>query len=396
MDIYKKLGIIIAVSVAVLIFAGFYNSSPLSEKVIVLSIGIDCGENGDFYVSYEAARASEQAQGEASSSGGGVITGRGPTLSMALQDASERTGKLVSLGQSSIIIIGEDYFRQKNVAQVLSYFSLSDAFRDGTCVAACRGSARELLNVSHAFSEYIGLMLDETIQRDGEKLSIPYVNVVDFSKMQLSENQSSYLPLIEFEESASSESISETFSNSSSSKKTGRFLMEKTVLFNGGGFIGEGDKSFTETLVFLTEENSFHTYPIDDYLSDPSISKKAAVGIVGKRVNYDCRLENDRAVYGIDIYIKVKRLRTDTDGSVSRFTAKSYGEITQANKITVQNEVRGNTESFFADVKEKECDIAGIYSAFYKKLGRQWKEFVAVHSDWLKNMEVRVAVEASN
>lgn len=395
MDIYKKLGIIFAVALAFLIFAGFYDSSPLTEKVIVLSVGIDLPESGEgFDVSYEVAQASLKAQGDSAggSDGGNVIKGSGPTLSTALQDASEKAGKLVSLGQSSVIVIGEDYCRKANVAQVLSYFSLSDAFRDGTSVIACRGKAADLLSVKLPLGGYVGLVLENTVQHDGKKLGIPYVNVVDFTKMQLSEKQSSYLPLAEFVR----EPQSASGQPQTNGKPVGRFEIRKTMLFGGGRFLFEADKEFTENLVFMTESESFRTYVINDPLSNPAFTKKAAVGITEKKLSFGCRTENDRAVLEVSVRLKVKRLRTDTDGNVSFFTAKSYGEISQLNKIEVQNKVKADVEGFYALLRKYDCDVTGLWQTFYKKLGSEWTEFTATRSDWLEKMKTEVYVDVSN
>ncbi len=393
MDIYKKLGIIFAVTAIILIFAGFYGSSPLQEKIIVLSIGIDLPPSGEgFDVTYESAQPSIKAEGDSSGgTSGGLVKGSGPTLSTALQQANERSGKLVSLGQSSVIIIGEDYYTKSNVAQVLSYFSLSDAFRDGTSVVACKGKASDLLGVKLAFDGYVGLALENTVRNDGAKLGIPYVNVVDFTKMQLSEKQSSYLPVVSFVMDPL-----ESDEKKDDNKPSGHLEINSTALFGGGKFITETDRAFGESLVFITEDKSFRTYVINDKISNPAVSKKAAVGIVSKSLSFDCGTEDGRAVLGVNVKLKVKRLRTDTDGSVSRFTAKSYGEISDANKIEVRNKVRADIEKFYGVLIANDCDAVGLWALFFKRKGKEWEEFSAVHKDWLKNLKVNVFVDVSN
>ncbi|MEG1710485.1 MAG: Ger(x)C family spore germination C-terminal domain-containing protein [Clostridia bacterium] len=391
MHTFKRLGLLLLISAVALIAASLFKYSSLSDRIIVLGIGIDYDDKLGYMVSYEAAvpAANNAGDSSAKSGGGKIVKGYGKTLSLALYDANERSGRMVSLGQCSIIILGEKYFTNYNISHSVSYFALSDAFKDGTTVAACKGNAGELLSVQVPLDSYVGLLLQHTIQASGEKINIPKVNISDFVKAQASEGHSCFLPLIEFVQNETPGSKNDEQSD----KPSGHYEFNSIALFKDGELLTIANKEQKNTLMMLKEDKSYHTFQITDYSANSIFPRTVAVGTMSKKVKIDYLLE-DSPIINIKIKVKIKRLRTDTDGEIFDFVAKSDSEITQKNSIDVQNQITKSVQDLYSFIAENNCDILKIYSSFYKNYGNQWLQYTGLNTDWIKKIMVNVTTVA--
>ena len=390
MATFRRLGIIIALATVALIFSGLYSAKQLSERIIVLGVGIDYNEEG-YDVAVEVAQSSPQASGDSSSGnhGGKLIKGSGRTVSLALSDVNEKSGKVLSLGQSSVIVLGEELYTNEDIAHVFSFFSLSDAFKDGTPVAACHGRADELLSVQVPTDAYVGLVLQNAIQSGGELINVPYVSVVGFTKQQAMPMKCSFLPVITFVEEDSPTSKTDY----SSKKPSGHFEFNGMAIFRSGKLVYETDKKFKETFTFVTEEKSFHTFAVEDAMTSPPFARTVGLGTVSKDVSQSCKLTDNGAVYAISAEIKVRRLRTDTEGNVSGMKAISYKEISQDNAVQVQNILHKDLFEMYSLLVETECDATDIYGDFFKSYANEWLEYVTLNPDWMKKLKVEINVK---
>ena len=126
----KKILLILLVGAGVIIFASLFNSTDLVDRMLVLSMGIDLTESGEMIVLVETANTDTPwgrggdgggeggGGGESGSSGEAKVasnkntfSGRGATLTLALQDLYSKSGKVPSLGQCNVIIFGESFYR---------------------------------------------------------------------------------------------------------------------------------------------------------------------------------------------------------------------------------------------------------------------------------------------
>ena len=139
---YTKIFLLIVLAFFVAWIATSYTKSEIADRAIVLGIGIDMQQES-FVVTAEVISPNEGGNSGDASATSKLLTGVGQTLPLAIQDIFQTSGKNPSLGQTGIILLGEG-MNNRELKHILSYFILSDAFKDGVTLATCKGSAKHI------------------------------------------------------------------------------------------------------------------------------------------------------------------------------------------------------------------------------------------------------------
>ena len=117
--------------------------TALSERAIVVGLGIDKTEKG-YAVSCEIINPKSQSGGgQGESDGFALISGTGKTLDAAIGEISQKTGLKVSLSQCNLIVLGNMFLTEQTFPSV-NYLVQTYAVPELAIIAVAENSAAEL------------------------------------------------------------------------------------------------------------------------------------------------------------------------------------------------------------------------------------------------------------
>ena len=164
---YEKYLLLCLIAFVVAWIATSYTKSEIADRAIVLGLGIDMQQD-NFVVTAEVISPNEGGNTGSASATSKLLTGVGQTLPLAIQDVFQTSGKNPSLGQTGIILLGDGMNKQE-LKHILSYFILSDAFKDGVTLATCKGSAKQIFESTSPVDSMVSFALQTIIQKSGKK-----------------------------------------------------------------------------------------------------------------------------------------------------------------------------------------------------------------------------------
>lgn len=190
----EKIILFIVAFLFLLFFSTDFGLIDIQKTAIILAAGIDRTEDGNFSVTAQIAVP------EASKSGGAAqataISGSGETIARAFQEINTKTGWFPKLIFCDLIVLGET-ITQGNVFDCLSYFMRNEQMSDNCLLAACEGSAQEILTATTPTESMPALALQKILATEAkESGNISTVNLKDFAADYFSEHKSGYMPFL--------------------------------------------------------------------------------------------------------------------------------------------------------------------------------------------------------
>ena len=159
--------------------------TALSERAIVVGLGIDKTEKG-YAVSCEIINPKSQSGGgQGESDGFALVTGTGKTLDAAIGEISQKTGLKVSLSQCNLIVLGNMFLTEQTFPSV-NYLVQTYAVPELAIIAVAESSAAELLKTKPVMTTLSALQMQQTLHSATDDASIISTNVKDFFNGYLS------------------------------------------------------------------------------------------------------------------------------------------------------------------------------------------------------------------
>lgn len=159
--------------------------TALSERAIVVGLGIDKTEKG-YAVSCEIINPKSQSGGgQGESDGFALVTGTGKTLDAAIGEISQKTGLKVSLSQCNLIVLGNMFLTEQTFPSV-NYLVQTYAVPELAIIAVAESSAAELLKTKPVMTTLSALQMQKTLHSATDDASIISTNVKDFFNGYLS------------------------------------------------------------------------------------------------------------------------------------------------------------------------------------------------------------------
>ncbi|MDD4291425.1 MAG: Ger(x)C family spore germination C-terminal domain-containing protein [Clostridia bacterium] len=401
---FKKIAFVL-LGIFFLIFLGMqYKNVPLSNRMIILGVGIDAVEEG-YSLTVESATYASSSDSQ-TGLGSKVITCVGETLGLAVRQVYNESGHTPSLGQCSTIVLGEQTVKEHNVRSILSYFSHSDAFNDVTVIAACKGKAADFLKAQVPFDSSISSALQNTLLTQHKSTGKISVSLLQFTKAQASPTGASILPYIKFKEEKGDQS-----KNSSQSDQVGGiFDYSEILVFDNGKYVATLEKEETDASVILIEKNVFHSFTINETLKSENFPSISGVGSIECSVDMQpyfiengvksndfsavasacCNNTQAKPYMDISISMKVQRLKTDDIGTPIDLTDRDKVNVRSDKSIELQNHIRSIVYEAIEAEKRYNCDFLDLYGVFHKKIGLNWQAFTTVNPYWVKDIEYYV------
>lgn len=364
-----------------LFFSNDFGLIDIQKTAIVMAVGVD-REESTFIVTAQLAIPQASTQGGETQAV--QLESRGETVADALNQINVKTGWYPKLVFCNLIVLGEETVKH-NVFDALDYFLRDEYMSDSCLVAACEGTAKELLNTTTPVDPISSLAAQKVLTERAQKVgTVASSSLREFAIGYFSDSRSGHLPVLkqEKQQESSGENSGEngggedqsaekggeaqgTFGNAFSDDPSPAPAVpaagDAKSTGNGGGQGGTADQVFSasETALFydgvmvekLTPEETFAFCIVKNNLRLAAYS-----------------LESDGGSYTLNIKKNKASLKLSVDGnSMAKLSVKvkaiaGIEDVSFSQRIVeIANTVKVS-EKIFEDAKEKlEKEIAAVF-----------------------------------
>jgi len=384
---YTKIFLIVVVAFFVAWIASSYTKSEIADRAIVLGLGIDVVQD-NFVVTAEVISPNEGSDSGSASATSKLLTGVGKTLPLAIQDVFQTSGKNPSLGQTGIVLLGEST-NEHELKHILSYFILSDAFKDGVTLATCEGSAKKIFESTSPVDSMVSFALQTIIQKSGKKTNSTSNVLQNFVESQTRHSKTSFLSRVSF----INDGNDKVNKSQDSQKKTGVYDCSKIAVFKDGRFQDVLDRDETRGFVMLNASKTYDSFVVENAQSVIGTKDRVSVGIVSKKVKPKVEFDGENIVASYDLDMKIRRMRTDVTGNVMDFLPDLPALIDEQISNSVKEQTHTLVQKAFEKSKQTNCDFFGVANAMYKKYGKKWDDFQKQNPDYLDKVTFKTTIK---
>ena len=185
--------ILILLVLSFLFFSGDFGLLDVQKTALILAVGIDKEEN-EFIVTSQIALPQDSKQGKSTQTV--QLVSRGKTVADAFEEINAKTGWYPKLVFCNLIVLG-DSATKDDVFGALDYFLRDEYFSDNCQIAACNGSAKELLNVSALVDPSSSTAIGKVLSAHAERLGTVLPSTLhDFAIGYYGDAQCSFAPVV--------------------------------------------------------------------------------------------------------------------------------------------------------------------------------------------------------
>lgn len=185
---------LIIAALTVLFFTNDFGLVDLRKTAVVIGVGIDI-EEGQVNLTAQLAVPKPAENGE--NTDFNVVSGTGETVAAALNEVNVKTGFYPKLVFCKLILLGESCF-EEDIVGLLDYFYRNEYTGLTLLVAACEGSAKELISqqfpCGNSATDVIEKLLSSEAKASGNVCS---VTLRDIGAKTFSKGGGAYMPYLE-------------------------------------------------------------------------------------------------------------------------------------------------------------------------------------------------------
>ncbi len=247
---------------AALLISFFYNDFGLvdiQKTAVILAVGVDRAEE-TFSVTAQIAvpKGNDRTTGGTSAV---EIEGKGKTISDCIEQIYYKTGWVPKFVFCNLILLGESLVRE-DVFCALDFFLRNEYMPDSSLIAACEGSAKELLSSASAIDDAASLALEKLFSDAAKNAgTVMKTTLREFAVGYYGADESGYMPYVHALDQASGTdgSAQETAEggkqNVAQTEKI--YSAAQTALFSKGKMVAL--LSSEETFLYALLENNVST-----------------------------------------------------------------------------------------------------------------------------------------
>lgn len=328
---------------------------PLTDRAIVLGVGIDKSENG-YAVSAQIVLPGDA---ESKSAENIVLTAEDKTISAALDAISREAGKIISMSHCNVVILGSGVV-QHDAVNVLDYIIRNAYLSENAILLTTAGKAEEILKAKPAFSDMSSLYLQNVLTDFGYYPVRNKRNVKEFLVSYNTETAGNWLPSVKLKSAEAPES-EET--DSSGDGEAFVFDFSETAVFSGGNYVLKLDEQGTRGINYVESELKEGSLSVSDgdtvynfFIVDSSCKKK---------FNRDMTAE-----FTVKAELILKEILSPTGVSVQIENAEPGEKI----NLLISEEICEAVTLAYESSKKAGADVFNLYDGFYGIFGAEWKE----------------------
>jgi len=383
-----------------------YLQSDKDQNIIITTLGID-KESDTIRLS---ALAIIPQSGSDQSSNLETFEGEGETISEALSQISNNTGKKIGLAHCDCIAISASAM-QDNITLYLDYFIRSANLTTNASLIGTDGKASDLLSATKSSNNLLDLSLRNIVQFKEERTLLDSVNIEKFYRQYFTESSTFYMPLLSTEDSSannqsSSQNNSSSSNNNSSSDSQGSGSSEKKLIdknkiavITKGKFsrILDEDEQLIYGLLAKTSKNM--TITLDNINDEAVTNSKETFEQVGKIVIPIYSFENNTPTVTYNVYLN---LRIDeVTGENFSYSAIDglHNFLSDTVKEKINTLVQDNLITTVSKMKENKSDILNLYTKFNAFKHQKWQNYLATldnQDDYLAGIDIKINLKLFN
>lgn len=380
--------LIIAVC-AVLFFTNDFGLVDLRKTAVVIGVGLDV-EEGDVTLTAQLAVPQPAENGENTKFN--VVTGTGATVAAALNEVNVKTGFYPKLVFCKLILLGESCFKE-DITKLLDYFYRNEYTGLTLLVAACEGSAKELISqqfpCGNSATDVIEKLLSSEAKASG---NVSAVTLKDIGESSFAPSASAYMPYLEngiLKESGGGEG-GESGGGSGGSGGGGgagqqceesELTCNKCAMFSGG--YCKGVLSTDQTFAFnLLENDVKHAF-----IESGDGEKKRVLGLRDCKGETSLSFDDGKPVLEIQFKASI-----NVQDSELGFEPDRAANIRIPEEILKQGEdtIKDLFEQLFKSVQQADSDIFGAKTKLYKS---HYKKYEENKEGFLEKLQMRCKVK---
>lgn len=431
---YKTFYIIMAIALFFLP-ATLYMPSQAQSRAIVTAIGIDKSDD-----LYEVTLAMITPKNGGQVAGGNMVdSGKGQTISIAMQNLSINLGKIIGLQHCSFIIVSDEVF-EEDVTKVLDYFIRSNNLTADAHLINCPKSAKELISEGASASTTSIATMNDIVQYNNDYLYSEAITIYEFYNRYLAPSSSVFVPILELEgnenikdstdgstssgeekESSSSSMNSEggsssntDSSNSSSNESSGsggssgnssggqagnssRLKSNgKCAIIKNGKKVREITENERIALNIINEGEGNTVIGVEDYTEDSIQNADIFFQLVEKASSIKGYFKDGRPriKFTIRLLVKLDEL------SMKSYDVDTISGLTSYLTPKLEEELKSNLDDYISELvdnlKNDSTDILFIYdnlNRFHHKEFEKFLNSLENENDYMKHIEFETDIE---
>lgn len=370
---------------AVLFFTNDFGLVDLRKTAVVIGVGLDV-EEGDVTLTAQLAVPQPAENGENTKFN--VVTGTGATVAAALNEVNVKTGFYPKLVFCKLIILGESCF-EEDITKLLDYFYRNEYTGLTLLVAACEGSAKELISqqfpCGNSATDVIEKLLSSEAKASG---NVSAVTLKDIGESSFSPSASAYMPYLEngvLKESGGSGGEGGGGSGggggASQQCEESELACNKCAMFSGG--YCKGVLPTDQTFAFNLLENEVKHAFVESGESE----KKRVLGLRDCKGDTNLSFEEGKPVLEIQFKASV-----NVQDSELGFEPDRAANIRIPEEILKQGEdtIKNLFEQLFKSAQQADSDIFGAKTKLYKS---HYKKYEQNKEGFLGKLQLRCKVK---
>lgn len=341
---------------------------PLTDRAIVLGIGIDKNENG-YVISAQIVLPGDE---ESKSAENIVLTAEDKTVSAALDAISRDAGKIISMSHCNVVVLGSGVI-QHDAVNVLDYIIRNAYLSENAILLATAGKAEEILQAKPAFSDMSSLYLQNVLTNFGYYPVRNKRNVKEFLVSYNTETSGNWLPSVRLKSTMAPES-SET--GVGQSEEAFVFDFSETAVFSGGNYVLKLDEKGTRGINYVESELKEGSLTVFD--GDKAYNFFIVDSSCKKKFNRDMTAE-----FTVKAELILKEILSPSGVNVQIENAEPGEKI----NLLIAEEIEEAVLLAYESCKKAGADVFNLYDGFYGIFGAEWKD------EYFRNASLSVKTE---
>ena len=377
---------------AVMFFTNDFGLVDLRKTAVIIGVGIDV-EDGEVKLTAQLAVPKPAENGENTEYNN--VTGTGATVAAALNEVNVKTGFYPKLVFCKLILLGESCFKE-DITKLLDYFYRNEYTGLTLLIAACEGSAGDLLSTpfpcGNSATDNIEKVLSAEAKASGNVAS---VTLKDIGESSFAPGGGAYMPYLEngvIENSSGVQNVSGSAGGGSGGGSDGgsgggqkidecNLTCNKCAMFSYG--YCKGILPVDQTFVFnLLKNDVKHAF-----LESGDGEQKRVLGMRDCKGDMSLEIEENRLIFKVKFSSSINVQDSELGFSPDRAAqVKIPDEILEQGKKTICSLF----EQLFKSVQKADSDIFGLHDILYKKHYNRYAEF---KDNLLEKAEIKCEVK---
>lgn len=385
--------LVLAFLLVFLFFSNDFGLIDVQKTAIVVAAGID-REDDTFIVTSQIAIPQSSKQGKATEAV--QLVSRGKTIGEAFEEINAKTGWYPKLVFCDLIVIGEKA-AEENVFDALDYFLRDEYLTDNCLVAACDGTAKELLDTSALVDPSSSTAMKKVLSAHAERVGTVLPSTLrDFSIGYFSESRSGYLPILKTEPQqeevgsngngnggstgegnggASGENGSQSSTGAESGGSGGEqkqkdkpvFSASETALFVGGKRVGRLTTEETFALGAVLSKLRLATYSVEREGKTCTLTIKQNSPKVKLETG-----ETDAFTLSVEVTMSAGML--DYSKAQKIEAIGDVGDVPMEYFTLAEKKLAGEIQTVYEKCRAVNCDIFGVRERLVKYAKRSFRK----------------------